>query len=206
MDFVEVPTSIEVPPNDGRRPERFEPVVGYFGSLSTITNIDAIRWFVREVWPLVKKKHPQAIFRLFGSNPSPVLKRMADEDDTIELYGFVDDMYEAFREVSVMVCPMMASFGFRTRLIEIAASRTPMVVNENAIHGMGLPAHPALAVRDEPHDFADQVVHWLQHPDEGHEQANQYWNIIRDKYTAETGYRELVEKLTSDASQSTWQG
>jgi glycosyltransferase involved in cell wall biosynthesis len=58
------------PAPDGR-------TVLFFGLLSTLPNVDGIRWFVQEIWPRVTRTRPDARLKILGKGAPPEVQALA---------------------------------------------------------------------------------------------------------------------------------
>ena len=98
----------------------------FLGSLDWRPNLEAVRWFVGEVWPRVRAEHPLARFRVAGSNPPPEL---AEETlhDGVEILGRVADARAFFASGSAMVVPLLSGGGVRVKILEAMALGVPVV-------------------------------------------------------------------------------
>src|ERR1700752_1844324 len=64
----------------------------FTGSMDWLPNEDAIRYFMREIMPLIKKKVPDATLTVVGRNPPSSLVDLSKEDRSLVITGRVDDV------------------------------------------------------------------------------------------------------------------
>src|SRR5205085_10594907 len=80
--------------------------VMFSGSMDWLANIDAIEFFLEQVWPLVAAARPQAQFTAVGRNPPARLIAMARARNyRVTFTGFVDDVQPYIRAAQVCVIP-----------------------------------------------------------------------------------------------------
>ena len=76
--------------------------VFFIGALDWLPNINGLRWFVNEVWPLVLKDVPRAVFTIAGRNPSPKTVRLM-KGDNLFFQGEVLSSSQFMNDKSIMV-------------------------------------------------------------------------------------------------------
>ena len=105
-------------------------------------NRSAVRFFRREVWPLLRNRQPDLVWRLVGKNPDAV-RAFTSGDSRIEVSGEVEDAVRELAKAEVAVVPLLAGSGTRLKILEAWAAGTPVV--STTIGAEGLP------VRDGQH-------------------------------------------------------
>ena len=135
----------------------------FSGSMLYPPNIQAVLWFVRNVWPTVRAEVPDATFVIQGQDPAPVLVEM-DGRDGIWVTGTVADMSVLIRSAQVCVNPIRAAGGMQNKLIEYMACGKAVVASSVANEGIRAPRN-TLIIADEPDPFADAVIRLLKDPE-----------------------------------------
>lgn len=119
-------------------------------------NADAAVWFVREVWPLLRERHPCLCLSLVGSNPTEAVRALAGGG--VEVTGFVSDETLAgyYRRSRVSVAPLRYGGGMKGKVVEAMRFGIPCVTTEAGAQGF-FGAEAFLAVAESPKAFADAV-------------------------------------------------
>ncbi len=135
------------------------------GTLHYPPNADGIRWFLKDVFPLVRKGVPDATLTIIGKNPPQDFVEQAEENPgIIKVTGYVDDLVPYLEESALMVVPVRAGGGMRVRILEAFAYAMPVVTTTVGLEGIqGTPDHDVI-VADTPADFADRTIELLQNP------------------------------------------
>ena len=135
------------------------------GTLHYPPNADGIRWFLNEVFPLVRKQIPDATLTIIGKNPPQDFIEQAEQNPgVIKVTGYVDDLVPYLEESALMVVPVRAGGGMRVRILEAFAYAMPVVTTTVGLEGIhGTPDHDVL-VADTPADFANRTIELLQNP------------------------------------------
>jgi glycosyltransferase involved in cell wall biosynthesis len=133
------------------------------GTLHYPPNADGIRWFLNEVFPLVRERVPDATLTIIGKNPPKDFLDAAERDpDIIKVTGYVDDLVPYLEESALMVVPVRAGGGMRVRILEAFAYAMPVVTTTVGLEGIhGTPDHDVL-VADTPADFAKRTGELLE--------------------------------------------
>ena len=128
-------------------------------------NNTGIEWFLREVWPLVRARAPQAGFTIVGRPPAlgwsgglPVAG--------VDAVGQVDRLEPFLSRACVFVSPLLFGTGLKTKNVHALAHGVPLVTTTIGAEGMGFDDPLAADVHDDPRRFAESVARLLE--DEAH--------------------------------------
>ncbi|MCB8923768.1 MAG: glycosyltransferase [Ardenticatenaceae bacterium] len=133
------------------------------GSLNYPPNVDGIRWFVQEVFPLVQAQVPQVTLTIIGKSPPPDFVELAQQQpDTIDVTGYVPDLTPYMERAALMVVPVRAGSGMRVRLLEAFARAMPAVTTTIGLEGIEATHGREVLVADTAEAFAADVVRLLQ--------------------------------------------
>lgn len=156
-----IPTGVDTeyfpwsPPGDAGR-------VAFTGSMDWLANIDAMEWFLDEVWDRVARQAPEAHMKVIGRNPpASLVARAAAWNFT----GFVDDVRPHVRGSSVYVIPLRVGGGTRIKVFEAMAMGCPVVSTSIGVEGLPLEPGRHYLKADTAGDFAEAVVRLLRDPE-----------------------------------------
>lgn len=162
MRWVAGMRQVDVLPNgvDGEyfKPGPDEPAphtAVFWGRMDFAPNIDAVRWFCREVWPGVRRQVPGARFTIIGFHPDEEVRALARADG-IDLQADVRDLRDLVRRQSVAVMPLVSGAGIKNKLLEAAAMGLPIVSTPMAMRGLHEGA-PIIA-EGSAQGFADALI------------------------------------------------
>ncbi len=168
-DFVSPVTVIPIAVDT----QKLKPINRNAGSKNIVTlgtlhyppNADGIRWFLNEVFPLIKKRVPDVTLTIIGKNPPQDFFETAEQaPGTINVTGYVDDLVPYLEESALMVVPVRAGGGIRVRILEAFAYAMPVITTTVGLEGIhGIPDHDVL-VADTPADFANCTIELLETP------------------------------------------
>ncbi|MCC6765431.1 MAG: glycosyltransferase [Deltaproteobacteria bacterium] len=167
---------------DGRDPAS----ILFVGFFRHEPNVEAVRYFCREVLPRVRARLSHARFRVVGAYPPDVIRRLAD-DPAIEVTGRVDDIAAYYRSSAVFVAPVLQGSGTRLKILEAMASGCPVVSTTIGAEGLATRSGEELVLADDAASMADAIVRLLEHPEESaalarraraHVEARFDWDIV----------------------------
>jgi glycosyltransferase involved in cell wall biosynthesis len=137
-----------------------EDAIVFSGNMEYHPNISAVRFFRREVWPLLRERWPELVWRLVGKNPEAV-RRFTSGDARIQVEGPVDDAIRELARARVAVVPVLAGSGTRLKILEAWAAGLPVVSTTLGAEGLGARDGESLLLADSGPAFAEAVSRLL---------------------------------------------
>ncbi len=107
----------------------------FWGRLDFHPNVDALRWFAQEVWPTLRWRWPEAVWRIVGRHASAEVRRIASLPG-VEFVGEVEDLRPWVHASAVAILPMRCGGGIKNKLLEAAAMGKPIVASPRAVCGL----------------------------------------------------------------------
>ena len=124
-------------------------------------NVDAARWLVESIMPVVWQQRPEVRLSLVGSNPTSDVLALAGE--RVEVTGFVEDAELAHRYATsrVAVVPLRYGAGVKSKVVEALQQGLPLVTTSVGAQGLsGVEA--ACDVVDEAQVIAERLLDLLR--------------------------------------------
>jgi len=141
------------------------PIVVFSGNMEYHPNVQAVRWFGREVWPLIQRARPEAGWLLVGKNEEAVRPLIAGLRG-VRCTGMVEDALAELARAAVAVVPLLSGSGTRLKILEAWAAGTPVVSTPLGAEGLGPAGALPLALASTPGEFAAAVLRLLDAPGE----------------------------------------
>lgn len=116
-------------------------------------NLDAVRWFVREVFPAVRARHPDAHLTVVGERPPAWLRRAPQVTAT----GFVPDERPLVAAARVVVAPIRFGSGVRIKILNALAMGKAVVSTRLGAEGIPVEHGHSALLADGAGPFADAV-------------------------------------------------
>jgi O-antigen biosynthesis protein len=142
----------------------------FVGSFQHAPNADAVIFFSKEIYPLVKAWLPYAKFYIIGDKPPPAVVALADEN--IVVTGLQPDIRPYFDNVKLSIAPLRFGAGVKGKITQSMGFGVPVVATSIAAEGMALTNREDILVADRPDDFAKALVEVYQ--------CEKLWNQISE--------------------------
>ena len=167
----------------------------FIGGFQHRPNIDAVLFFVKEIYPLVSEHLRDAKFYIIGDKAPPEIVALATE--RIIVAGLQRDVRPFFESVKLSVAPLRFGAGIKGKINQSMGFGVPVVATSLAVEGMPLTNREDILVADEPEDFAQALIELYE--------SEQLWNRLSDNgikktrelYSVEAA-REKLKFLFSD--------
>jgi polysaccharide biosynthesis protein PslH len=140
-----------------------QPYVLFVGQMDYLPNIDAVEFFSREIFPLVRQKFPQARFVIVGRNPAPRVRDLVKREGVV-VTGTVPEVQTYLLGAAVVVAPFRISQGVQNKILEALALGKAVVSTSRPAQAVGARDGEVLFVADEPGQFAKRVIEVLSDP------------------------------------------
>jgi glycosyltransferase involved in cell wall biosynthesis len=160
-DVQVVPNGVDVEMFAPPDPPAADDRVVFTAVFDYAPNAEGAVWFAREVWPRVRAARPGARLTLAGSSPSRAVRRLADDDRSIEVTGAVPDIRPYLWRAALAVAPIAQSRGVQNKVLEAAAAGLPSVVTPAVWDGLPQHVWPACRRAESADQFAAAVLELL---------------------------------------------
>jgi sugar transferase (PEP-CTERM/EpsH1 system associated) len=175
----------------GQPPNPSPPRLVFTGAMDYYANVEGVRYFVEEIFPLIRARAPQAEFFIIGGKPSDEVKRLGLQDG-VTVTGFVEDVRPYLSAATACVAPLRIARGVQNKVLEAMAAGKAIIATPEAAAGLRAVDGEHLRVAGDPQSFAEAVVGVIQ--DEG--QREILGNQARAFVETEHDWRPLLQKLT----------
>jgi GT2 family glycosyltransferase/glycosyltransferase involved in cell wall biosynthesis len=124
----------------------------FLGGYRHAPNVDAVQYFVEQIFPLIRAQDPAIRFIIAGANPTREVQAL--QGDGVEVVGQVADLRDLFDRVRVFVCPLRVGAGVKGKIVSALSYGMPVVSTAIGVEGAGLEADVHVLVADTAADFA----------------------------------------------------
>jgi len=135
----------------------------FVGAFRHSPNLDAMRYFHREIFPAVVRERPEAHLYIVGSSPPDEILELG-RSANITVTGFVEDIREYYRLAQVVVVPIRTGVGIRGKVLEGWAAGSAMVASPLACQGLKARHGDNILIAGNPDDFARNTVELMENP------------------------------------------
>lgn len=176
-----VPNGVEEAYLDVSRPKAANRIV-YPGALTFSANLDAVTYFLRDIWPILKRERSELTFEITGSHAGVDVEALPNREGVV-LAGHVEDIADTVARSSVCVVPLRLGGGTRLKILEAMALGTPVVASTKGAEGLDVRDGVHLLLADRPDEFARAVLSVLGEPGRAAVLATNARRWVAERYT-----------------------
>lgn len=167
----------------------------FIGGFQHRPNIDAVLFFVGEIYPLVRDQLPDTKFYIIGDKAPPEIVALAS--DRIIVAGLQRNVRSFFDSVRLSVAPLRFGAGIKGKINQSMAFGVPVVATSIAVEGMNLVDHEHVLVADDPQDFAHALIELYESEELWKRLSQNGISKTQELYSTDAA-REKLEFLFSD--------
>ena len=119
-----------------------------------------MRYFLREVLPLIERAAPGVHLFIVGDGPWADMPEVR-QNAAVTCTGFVDDTRPYMARCAAAVAPILAGSGTRIKILEGLAAGIPIVSTTLGCEGIAARPGEDVLIADTAVEFAAAVVHLL---------------------------------------------
>jgi sugar transferase (PEP-CTERM/EpsH1 system associated) len=176
------------------------PKLIFIGTMNYYPNIDAVHYFVKEIFPLVRARFPRAVFEIVGRYPPRSVRRL-QRFSGVQVLGEVPDVRSHLIRADVSVAPLRIARGVQNKVLEAMGMGVPVVATPEAIQGIEVCDGQEVLAGRSSSEFADQVIRLLSDAELRKALTRRAWSKVKQAYNWEASGARL-ERLLGGAVKS----
>lgn len=130
--------------------------IGFLGAMNVAHNESAVEYFIRDIFPAVLKRVPQAKLMVIGGGVGERLEKYRSE--SVLFTGRVDDVRRYLTTCKVFVCPLTFGSGIKTKNLEAMSMGLPVVTTTVGAENVGAENGREWMIAEGEEEFARAVV------------------------------------------------
>jgi sugar transferase (PEP-CTERM/EpsH1 system associated) len=171
-------------------------VLVFTGAMDYWANVDAVRWFAREIFAQVRRSIPSAQFVIVGARPSRDVLQLARLPG-VSVTGAVADIRPYLAHARAAVAPLRIARGVQNKVLEAMAMAIPVLATPAAVEGIEYNNPSGLQVSDSEQQLAEMAADLLQQDRSQPIRASRQWVCQRYDWDINLGgLCELFEGLS----------
>jgi sugar transferase (PEP-CTERM/EpsH1 system associated) len=189
-----VPNGVDVEAFAPPGPPVADPAIVFCGMMSYEPNVDAVRWFLQGVWPIIRAKRPAARFKIVGAEPPRSLQSLAERTPGVTITGRVAAVQPHLWDSAVAVAPLRTARGIQNKVLEALAAGLPVVIAPEVRQGLPSGTERGCVTSEGASDFAAAVLGLLDESPHGRRERATASGVHTLGWTAQlSGLRSLLE-------------
>ncbi|WDZ80925.1 glycosyltransferase (plasmid) [Ensifer adhaerens] len=170
--------------------------IAFIGGFQHQPNVDAVEYFLSEVWPLVLRNLPDLRIRIIGSHLPEALSSRPDRN--VEWVGYVPEIDPELDRLKLTVAPLRYGAGAKGKVVSSLARGVPCVASPIAAEGMGFEDGLNIVVGKTPAEFANAITRLYENPAQWDRLSREGFALIQRDYSLDTGARIVKELLAQN--------
>jgi glycosyltransferase involved in cell wall biosynthesis len=176
------------------------PVLAMTGNLGYFVTADAVTWWLRDVWPPLRRARPDVRLVIAGDRPSRALRQAIDQAGA-RLVESPRDLRSIIAQATVSIAPMRCGSGVPVKVLEAWVVGTPVLASFWAGAGTtGRQDEDFKLLGQEPGDWVAAVTDLLDHPETRRRLVEGGRRRLAADYTRDEVRRQLQEVIRGLAS------
>lgn len=131
-------------------------IIVFTGAMDYWANVDAVVWFVQEVFPSIKNQCANAQFYIVGSKPGKQVAQLANTDGVF-VTGRVEDIRPYLVFTNVVVAPLLIARGIQNKVLEAMAMAKTIVATPQAMEGINI-TDKKIYITENREEFSTYVI------------------------------------------------
>ena len=171
------------------------PKLVFVGVMNYPPNVEALHWFVENVWSPLRQRYPKANLEIVGKHPSPSILQLARHDG-IEVTGAVPDVRPHVAKADMVIAPLQIARGVQNKVLEAMSMARPVVSSPDAATGIDAVDGNHLLIAQTPQEWLTQIGRLCSEPMLRERLATNARQLICERYTWQATLAGLDRLLT----------
>lgn len=152
----------------------------FSGIMDYKPNVDAVLYFVKNIFPLILIAKPVVKFYIIGKNPSKEVCGLKSEN--VIITGWVESISEYISKGTVYVSPLVSGAGLKNKIFEAMALKIAIVATSLSVDGIDVQDDEHLYIADSAQAFASRVIELIDNREKRDKFVKNSHDLIIEKY------------------------
>jgi GT2 family glycosyltransferase len=130
--------------------------IAFLGGFLHPPNADAVKHFVKNIFPAIRAALGDVVFRVYGSDAPPDVSALASP--SVAVHGYIKDVRECYDSCRVFVAPLRYGAGVKGKIALALLHGAPCVITDIGAEGFGLVDGQSAIIANGDDDFARAVI------------------------------------------------
>lgn len=149
----------------------------FIGNFWHEPNWDAVLYLKKTIWPLIRKKLPEANIKIYGAYPSQKVFDLHNKKEGFLIEGRAEVAQYVISEARVLLAPLRFGAGIKGKLLEAMLYGTPSVTTSIGAESINGTLAWSGFISDDPQEFASNAI-FLYENEAFWKQSQDYGNVI----------------------------
>jgi len=174
------------------------PSLVFTGVMDYPPNVDAVVWFVEDIFPLLLARHPHIRFDIVGARPSARVLALKSRPG-VNVTGEVPDVRPYVRQATAFVVPLRSGGGTRLKILQAMSLGCPVISTRIGAEGLEVADGDNVLFAEDGEQFLQQLEGLLASPELRGQLVRQGRELVTRRYDwqsclvgVDTLYRQLT--------------
>ncbi|TMV83356.1 glycosyltransferase family 4 protein [Thioclava sp. BHET1] len=164
--------------------------MSFLGSFKHHPNEAAVRWFAKEIAPLLPDDEAYRL-SIYGAGMNSKIRAL--ESPKIDPVGFVEQIASAFDRHRIFVAPLLSGAGIKGKVLSALAHGVPCVLTPIAAEGIGLRSGHDCLIVETPEEWRIAITRLMEDDGLWQAMADNAMSYVRESFSFAKG-REHMRK------------
>lgn len=169
--------------------------LAFMGKMNYAPNVDAVLYFVKEVFPSLKTEYPDLQFQIIGGNASKEIQALSGTEG-VQLLGFVESPAQYLQSATIVIAPMISGSGLQNKIVQAMYLGAPVLTTPIGAEGLCDVSQDEIIIADSSGDMIRKLKKYLG--DDAREEREAIGNCARayiQKYYSYEGVKKQVHEF-----------
>ena len=153
----------------------------FTGVMDYFPNVQGCKFFIDDVFPLVRARHPEATFTIVGARPTAEVEKLGALPG-VTVTGPQRDLRPFIAGASVAVVPLLLARGIQNKVLEAMSMEVPAVVTSSAFRGVDAREGEGVLLGTDAASFASKVNELLDDRQKAEELGRAGRKRVEERY------------------------
>lgn len=173
-----------------------DKIILFCGGLDWYPNIDGLKWFVKEILPLINQKDQSVRLHLVGLNPCKEIYKLC-KNKPIDIYPNVPSVLPFYEKSTLSIVPLRIGGGTRIKILESLAIGRPVVTTTIGVEGIPLENNKHCLIENNPQSFAFACLKLLNNLEDARKLAKAGKIFVADNYDIKEVSKKICDVINS---------
>lgn len=169
----------------------------FTGKMDYQPNIDAVIWFSKNIFPIIKESIPYSRFYIVGKNPTKEVKELENISGVV-VTGMVKSVDDYLNSANVVVIPLLSGGGVKIKLFEALEHNNIVVSTQKGVEGTEFIKNKHFLLANNNVEFANQCIECINFYDKFKKIGQQGSEYMFEKYSWNNigkDYSDFINKI-----------
>lgn len=132
----------------------------FTGVMDYPPNVDAVQWFVDEIFPQLRARFPDLRFDIVGAKPSPRVEALRERPG-VNVTGEVPDIRPFVWRAAAFVVPLRSGGGTRLKILQAMALGCPVIATRIGAEGLDVTDGDTILFAEDAAQFSARFAELL---------------------------------------------